>query len=113
VISPSNIQHKAKDQISRNGEEDIYGINKDLLQKIVQNKRPNSVRRNEKSKLKQKIEDNKKLIDIFFTKKTPQRVKDERRNEEHGDHLYLKNSFEDFYSKISSSVSVKDLKAKY
>jgi hypothetical protein len=102
VISPSNLHKLKSDKNGLNG--DSYGINKELLKKIITNNKQYSSKRPEKNKMKQKMEENKKLLDLFFTKRSSSGVDNGL-----ADNLREKNNFSNFYSKINGSYSLKDL----
>ena len=103
LISPSNLKNKSE---KAKEIEDTYGISKDLLKKIITTKN-SSGKRQDNNRLTQKMEENKKLLDYFFTKRTYSRLNNS--NDFKTENLFEKNSFNDFYSKISSNYSLKDL----
>ena len=103
LISPSNLKTKAE---KVREDEDSYGISKDLLKTIIHSKRP-IVKRAENNRLVQKMGENKKLLDYFFTKRNYSCLNDNK-----SENVFEKNSFNDFYSKISTNYSLKDLNYK-
>jgi len=102
VISPSNLHKLKSDKNGING--DSYGINKEFLKRIITNNKQYSTKRPEKNKMKQKMEENKKLLDLFFTKRSSSGV-----DSGMAENLKEKNNFSNFYSKINGSYSLKDL----